>query len=336
MPQRLRYDGYWYDQEVGWYWLSVRSYDPTLERFLQPDPSEIEGLFSYVYAMDNPNDLHDPNGLLSLPLPDIVGLVEDSADNIELLVRGSIKYLNEIATGGAKTIGGLQGSRYPLAPSACAGISSTCTINLSIGGAASGCTTGLSAAFASQTTDPCTIEVRFNALPTPPRMPSQDAAPNSKWKFHAYIITRDANSITYFRGGPRVRAGKRIRACLPFVGCTGYWETPGLYLTTQHGPYTFGSRDWNPNQNPKKRIAIANPGDLPCSYYNQKFTDISNAIDKSNTYYKGTTDNSNSAVRTILYYANLSSPDKTPRGAPAPGWGKVLTIDYIRTMSQAA
>lgn len=107
------------------------------------------------------------------------------------------------------------------------------------------------------------------ALPTPPRMPSQDAAPNSKWKFHAYIITRDANSITYFRGGPRVRAGKRIRACLPFVGCTGYWETPGLYLTTQHGPYTFGSRDWNPNQNPKKRIAIANPGDLPCSYYNE-------------------------------------------------------------------
>jgi len=332
VPQRLRYDGYWYDQEVGWYWLSVRSYDPTLERFLQPDPSEIEGLFSYVYAMDNPNDLHDPNGLLSLPLPDIVGLVEDAADNIELLVRGSTKYLNEIATGGANAIGGLQGSRYPLAPSACAGISSTCTINLSIGGAASGCTTGLSVAFASQTTDPCTIEVRFNAVAS---NHSQDTDPNSKWKFHAYIITHDAHSTTFFRGGPRWRAGKRFRACLPFVGCTPYKTTYGPYLTTTHGAYKPNTVDWNPDQNPKKRITIANPGELPCSYYNSEFAAISNAIDKSNTYYKVVTDNSNSTIRTILYYASLYSPDNTPHGAPAPGWGKVLTIDYMRTMPLA-
>ena len=54
VPQQLRYAGYWYDGELGWYWLSVRSYDPALGRFLQPDPSELEGLFSYVYANDNP------------------------------------------------------------------------------------------------------------------------------------------------------------------------------------------------------------------------------------------------------------------------------------------
>jgi len=34
VPQQLRYAGYWYDSETGWYWLSVRAYDPTLERFL--------------------------------------------------------------------------------------------------------------------------------------------------------------------------------------------------------------------------------------------------------------------------------------------------------------
>ena len=63
VPQRLRYAGYWYDQELGWYWLSVRHYDPPTHRFLQPDPSEIEGLFSYTYAGDDPVDYTDPSGL---------------------------------------------------------------------------------------------------------------------------------------------------------------------------------------------------------------------------------------------------------------------------------
>ena len=69
VPQQLRYAGYWYDGELGWYWLSVRSYDPALCRFLQPDPSEQEGLFSYVYANDNPVDQADPSGLAAAPPP---------------------------------------------------------------------------------------------------------------------------------------------------------------------------------------------------------------------------------------------------------------------------
>jgi len=63
VPQQLRYAGYWYDSELAWYWLTVRSYDPALQRFLQPDPSEIEGLFSYVYAADDPADRTDPSRL---------------------------------------------------------------------------------------------------------------------------------------------------------------------------------------------------------------------------------------------------------------------------------
>ena len=69
VPQQLRYAGYWYDGELGWYWLSVRSYDPALGRFLQPDPSEQEGLFSYAYANDNPVDQADPSGLAAAPPP---------------------------------------------------------------------------------------------------------------------------------------------------------------------------------------------------------------------------------------------------------------------------
>ena len=67
VPQQLRYAGYWYDNELGWYWLSVRAYDPVLERFLQPDPSELEGLFNYIYTGDNPSDLGDASGLLPAP-----------------------------------------------------------------------------------------------------------------------------------------------------------------------------------------------------------------------------------------------------------------------------
>src|SRR5579871_6421769 len=54
VAQPYLYGGYWYDRELGWYWLAVRHYDPTLERFLQPDPSLSEGTRSYIYAQDDP------------------------------------------------------------------------------------------------------------------------------------------------------------------------------------------------------------------------------------------------------------------------------------------
>jgi RHS repeat-associated protein len=94
VKQPLLYAGYWYDRELampnettGWYWLSVRSYDPVLKRFLQPDPSGMDGLRvtlslttvaplvlqpdpsgmdglrSYVYVGDDPVDRTDPSGL---------------------------------------------------------------------------------------------------------------------------------------------------------------------------------------------------------------------------------------------------------------------------------
>ncbi len=85
VPQPLRYRGYWYDgwydgaagysggttyqstdtRPVAWYWLSTRSYDPALERFLQPDPSGLDGTRSYAYCHDDPIDCADPSGLVS-------------------------------------------------------------------------------------------------------------------------------------------------------------------------------------------------------------------------------------------------------------------------------
>ncbi len=49
------------DRPLPWYWLGVRSYDPALERFLQPDPSALDGARSYVYCHDAPADCADPS-----------------------------------------------------------------------------------------------------------------------------------------------------------------------------------------------------------------------------------------------------------------------------------
>ena len=62
MPQQLRYQGYWYDNQVGWYWLGTRYYDPTLGRFLQSDRSGKEGVYSYTYCNNDPVDCTDPQG----------------------------------------------------------------------------------------------------------------------------------------------------------------------------------------------------------------------------------------------------------------------------------
>ncbi len=63
VPQRLRYAGYWDDAELNWYWVGVRYYSPSLKRWLQPDPSQQDGVRTYVYVGDDPVDRTDPTGL---------------------------------------------------------------------------------------------------------------------------------------------------------------------------------------------------------------------------------------------------------------------------------
>ena len=56
----MRYKGYYYDSETGYFWLSSRYYSPELCRFIQPaevsslNPSSINGLNLYSYANNNP------------------------------------------------------------------------------------------------------------------------------------------------------------------------------------------------------------------------------------------------------------------------------------------
>jgi RHS repeat-associated protein len=59
-------DGVRYDGETGFYWMSVRAYDPTLGRFLSRDPLGRVPLFfadqPYVYGGNNPLINVDPSG----------------------------------------------------------------------------------------------------------------------------------------------------------------------------------------------------------------------------------------------------------------------------------
>jgi len=62
VPQQLRYRGYFYDEALTWYWLDGRQYDPEAMRFLQPDPTTLDGVRTYVYANDDPIDLVEVGG----------------------------------------------------------------------------------------------------------------------------------------------------------------------------------------------------------------------------------------------------------------------------------
>jgi len=75
VTQPYRYASYWYDTELGWYWVQVRHYSPSLERWLQPDPSMQDGTLSYVYVGDDPIDGADPSGLCpgDGPNPNVAG-----------------------------------------------------------------------------------------------------------------------------------------------------------------------------------------------------------------------------------------------------------------------
>jgi len=66
VQQQVRYAGYWWDGEVQWYWLAGRHYDPEAQRFLQPDPTDLDGVRTYVYANDDPIDLIEVGGAFSI------------------------------------------------------------------------------------------------------------------------------------------------------------------------------------------------------------------------------------------------------------------------------
>ncbi len=77
----LRYRGYYYDSESGFYYLQSRYYDAGTGRFINGDVAEILGVSGnnilganlFVYCNNNPVNYSDPNGLFSVIDDAIVG-----------------------------------------------------------------------------------------------------------------------------------------------------------------------------------------------------------------------------------------------------------------------
>ncbi len=69
----FRFTGQWYDEEINWYYLRARMYDPHLSRFTGRDPilgkfEEPLTLHKYLYCRNNPILMVDPDGLFAMYL----------------------------------------------------------------------------------------------------------------------------------------------------------------------------------------------------------------------------------------------------------------------------
>ena len=99
----IRYKGYYYDVETGYFWLSSRYYSPELGRFIQPadvstlNPSSINGLNLYSYANNNPISIHYNTTLASAG---IIG-------------GGMVSSIGSSVSGGAISGSGVGGSSSP-------------------------------------------------------------------------------------------------------------------------------------------------------------------------------------------------------------------------------
>ena len=77
----IRYRGYYYDTETGFYYLKSRYYDPNTGRFLSPDSQFNGGLLGYnlyAYCENNPVGMADPDGHVPQWMKDAANWVNNS------------------------------------------------------------------------------------------------------------------------------------------------------------------------------------------------------------------------------------------------------------------
>ena len=100
LDQCYSYTGREFDLEVGIYYYRARYYDPSIGRFLQVDPTKgvyesPQTLNAYIYVLNSPTELIDPNG--EFPLALLLVLVGGA-------ISGGIEAFGA-ARGGSSTIG---------------------------------------------------------------------------------------------------------------------------------------------------------------------------------------------------------------------------------------
>ena len=100
----FRYRGYYFDSEIGLYYLNARYYDPEIGRFISPDniaylyPETINGLNIYAYCLNNPVMCTDPYGTTAWWEWLLLGL------GLAVIIAAAV--VATVATGGAALIAG--------------------------------------------------------------------------------------------------------------------------------------------------------------------------------------------------------------------------------------
>ena len=121
----FRYRGYYFDSEIGLYYLNARYYDPEIGRFISPDsteylsPESMGGLNLYVYCGNNPVMYSDQSGCFPV-LATILGII--AAAGLATVIGGVIVGSNIITAigltmvaipafiaGGIALVGGIAG-----------------------------------------------------------------------------------------------------------------------------------------------------------------------------------------------------------------------------------
>ena len=141
IPQPLRFLGQYHDEETGLHYNFSRYYDPTLGRYLTPDPLRYESgsVNFYIYCQNDPLNRSDPDG--QLVFLTAIAIVAGAA-----LIGGLVGGAIGAATGdgfleGAKigAVGGAIGAAAPIVAAA-AGVTSV--VGLAVAGVAGAAAAG--------------------------------------------------------------------------------------------------------------------------------------------------------------------------------------------------
>lgn len=183
--------------------------------------------------------------------------------------------------------------------------------------------------------DSCTVEVRYT--------------PVALGASHAFVVTTDADSQTYFRGGPSeggpsggssgqlgsasggssggssrsgtVDGSGSSNSSSPGSARGGPGDNNGPWgpIVTDYGAYRPGTIDWLPGA-PSDHVATVRGN---CDAIDRAMAGTADAIEAAQIPYNPLAANSNATARTIVEGAGLTAPDPSQW---VPGWNTSLPI----------
>lgn len=163
---------------------------------------------------------------------------------------------------------------------------------------------------ASPEPETCTVEVRFT--------------PIAKWANHAFIVTSDADSTRFYRGGPGANGNGLNSSSSGSSDSTGGAETYdaryGMYgpIVTEYGAYRPGTVDWTTEPSGQQTVDRFAGN---CDAVDASFARTMDDIEAAGINYMPLGQNSNSTVREGLERAGY--PDVDPV-VWAPAWNTQL------------